>query len=210
VAALSAHLPGGRLHLQHGPIDVVIECWGERAQVRAAYECARLHFQDLLETLVAELPLLRTAIADPCPLARGPVARRMIAAVWPHREVFVTPMAAVAGAVADEILAAMLSQAQLERAFVNDGGDIALRLGPGAACTVGLVPVPDRPSVLGTATIRADGAANDALVRLLASELGAARSEVRIVTGATSRRKLVAVAGVTPETLIARWPGLRV
>jgi len=55
-----------------------------------------------------------------------------------------------------------------------------------------------------------DGAANDALVRLLASELGAARSEVRIVTGATSRRKLVAVAGVTPETLIARWPGLRV
>jgi len=55
-----------------------------------------------------------------------------------------------------------------------------------------------------------DGAANDALVRLLAIELGAARSEVRIVTGATSRRKLVAVAGVTPETLIARWPGLRV
>jgi len=55
-----------------------------------------------------------------------------------------------------------------------------------------------------------DGAANDALVRLLARELDAPRSDVRIVTGATSRRKLVAVVGVAPETLLARWPGLRV
>jgi len=160
VAALSAHLPGGRLHLQHGPIDVVIECWGERAQVRAAYECARLHFQDLLETLVAELPLLRTAIADPCPLARGPVARRMIAAVWPHREVFVTPMAAVAGAVADEILAAMLSQAQLERAFVNDGGDIAIHAAPGEHLEAGIVENPARPQIVSTLRIeRSSGVA---------------------------------------------------
>jgi hypothetical protein len=55
-----------------------------------------------------------------------------------------------------------------------------------------------------------DGAANDALVRLVTRELDVPRTSVRIVTGATSRRKLVAVVGVAPETLVARWPGLRV
>jgi hypothetical protein len=60
------------------------------------------------------------------------------------------------------------------------------------------------------ASAAVEGAANDALIRLLARELDAPRSGVRIVTGATSRRKLVAVIGVAPETLVARWPGLRV
>ena len=55
-----------------------------------------------------------------------------------------------------------------------------------------------------------EGAANNALVRLLAEELGIARRDVRIVAGASSRRKLVVVDGLEPETLVARWPGLRV
>jgi len=100
-----ATLPGGRLHLQHGPIDLVIEAWGERHEIAAAYEQAWRRFQDILETLVAELPILRRAVGPAYPLARGPVARRMVAAVWPHRDVFITPMAAVAGSVADEMLA---------------------------------------------------------------------------------------------------------
>ena len=55
-----------------------------------------------------------------------------------------------------------------------------------------------------------EGAANHALVRLLAEELGVARSEVRIVAGATAREKLVVVDGVDAESIVARWPGLRV
>ena len=55
-----------------------------------------------------------------------------------------------------------------------------------------------------------EGAANHALVRLLADELGVARSEVRIVAGATAREKLVVVDGVDAESIVARWPGLRV
>jgi uncharacterized protein YggU (UPF0235/DUF167 family) len=55
-----------------------------------------------------------------------------------------------------------------------------------------------------------EGAANNALVRLLAEELGVARRDVRIVAGASSRRKLVVVDGLGPEQLVARWPGLRV
>ena len=55
-----------------------------------------------------------------------------------------------------------------------------------------------------------EGAANNALIRLLAEELGIARRDVRIVAGASSRQKLVVVDGVDPEAVVARWPGLRV
>ena len=55
-----------------------------------------------------------------------------------------------------------------------------------------------------------EGAANNALIRLLAEELGIARRDVRIVAGAASRQKLVVVDGVDPGEVVARWPGLRV
>lgn len=54
-----------------------------------------------------------------------------------------------------------------------------------------------------------EGAANNALIRLLAEEIGVSRRDVRIVAGATSRQKLVVVDGVDPEDIVARWPGLR-
>jgi len=55
-----------------------------------------------------------------------------------------------------------------------------------------------------------EGAANNALVRLLADELGVSRRDVRIVAGASSRQKLVVVDGLEADAIIARWPGLRV
>ena len=55
-----------------------------------------------------------------------------------------------------------------------------------------------------------EGAANNALVRLLADELGVARRDIRIVAGATGRRKLVVVDGVSRDAIVAHWPGLRV
>ena len=55
-----------------------------------------------------------------------------------------------------------------------------------------------------------DGAANAALIRVLAAELGIARSDIRIVAGATSRQKLVVVDGMPAEAIVARWPDLRV
>jgi uncharacterized protein (TIGR00251 family) len=55
-----------------------------------------------------------------------------------------------------------------------------------------------------------EGAANNALIRLLADELGIARRDVRIVAGAASRQKLVVVDGIDPDAVVARWPGLRV
>lgn len=54
------------------------------------------------------------------------------------------------------------------------------------------------------------GAANAALLRLLADELDVSRSSVRLVAGATGRRKLVMVDGLLPEDVARRWPGIKV
>jgi uncharacterized protein len=69
---------------------------------------------------------------------------------------FITPMAAVAGAVAEEILGAMLDAGSLKRAYVNNGGDIALHLAPGESFTVGLLDRPDRHGLMRTALIEAE------------------------------------------------------
>jgi uncharacterized protein YggU (UPF0235/DUF167 family) len=55
-----------------------------------------------------------------------------------------------------------------------------------------------------------EGAANNALIRLIADELGIATRDVRIVAGASSRQKLLVVDGIDTESIVARWPGLRV
>ena len=55
-----------------------------------------------------------------------------------------------------------------------------------------------------------DGAANGALIRLLAEELEVPRSDIQLVTGATARRKIVVVDGVDRKALLARWPDLAV
>ena len=129
-------LPDGRrLHLCHGPIDIVAETFGPPAAREAAERALALAFPGILEGLVAELPRLRrpvTGLAHP-PRCRSPVARRMVEAVWPHRTLFVTPMAAVAGAVADHLLAAMAAVPGLAKAYVNNGGDIAFLLTPGTS-----------------------------------------------------------------------------
>lgn len=127
------------LRLEQGPIDVVLRAWGEPGEVARAHAQARERFATILTELVAELPRLREPVGGTYPLFAGAVARRMAAAVWPHRGVFVTPMAAVAGAVAEELLQALLLGRTLEKAFVNDGGDIALHLAPGASLRAGIV-----------------------------------------------------------------------
>jgi ApbE superfamily uncharacterized protein (UPF0280 family) len=148
---------GRRLHLQDGPIDLIVEARGSEASVRAAYDAAARRFTGLLDTLCEELPELRRP-ADPanCRL-QGRVARRMHEAVAPFAsEHFITAMAAVAGSVAEEILGAMVDAAHLDRAYVNNGGDIALHLGEGEHFTVGLVDRPDQPGLMRTTIIEAD------------------------------------------------------
>jgi hypothetical protein len=143
VSALAARsfvaqaLTGGRLHLSEGPIDLVIGAEGLDAD--RAYSQAAAAFDGLLGALTRELHELRRPLGGPAHRVRHPVARAMVRACRPHADLWVTPMAAVAGAVADHVLAAMVEGCDLHRAWVNDGGDIAVHLAPGAALDIGLV-----------------------------------------------------------------------
>ena len=152
-------LPDGRrLHLHDGPIDLIVEAFGVAQEVELAYRAAGARFVTVLDELCGELSCLRRACSPEEVWPRGAVARRMVAAVMPYAtQCFITPMAAVAGAVAEEILAAMVAAAKLSRAYVNDGGDIALHLMADEKFAVGMVERPDRPSLLGTTTLTCGG-----------------------------------------------------
>ncbi len=149
-----ALLADGRLHLQHGPIDCLIRAWGAPAEIQAAYAQAAEAFPHILPALCAELPLLRTPL--PAALPHHPVARAMHKAVSPHASDFITPMAAVAGAVADHLLAALTLGRNLPRAFVNNGGDIAFHLQDGQSLRCGLIADLESPSLDAAFLLHAD------------------------------------------------------
>lgn len=130
-------LAPGRWHLQHGPMDVIVQAEGDALAVAAAHARAWVRFTGLLQELVRELPTLRAPVGEgECPL-QGPVARRMWQACHPFRRDFITPMAAVAGSVAQELLACYVVDG-VQRAWVNNGGDIALHLAAGESARVGV------------------------------------------------------------------------
>lgn len=162
-----------RWHWQHGPIDLVLVAEGEASAVAAAHEAAWSRFQPLLAELVAELPLLRQPALPPGNPLQGPVARQMWAACaalvqglpaddsaavanarCADGRLFLTPMAAVAGAVADALIGCY-RRPGIERAWINNGGDIALHLAPGAQARVGLVADLARLDEPGLAALRA-------------------------------------------------------
>ena len=155
MTAQRARLGDGRLHLNHGPIDLIVEAFGEKAEIEAAYDQAWARFPSILPELTRELAILRRPMGQAMPDLAGPVAQRMAEAAWPFRSRFITPMAAVAGAVAEEMLAALIAGRRLAKAYVNDGGDIALHLGPGEHFTAGIVAELEAPAITGHAEIAA-------------------------------------------------------
>jgi ApbE superfamily uncharacterized protein (UPF0280 family) len=131
-----------RLHLHDGPIDLIVEAFGPAGEIETAYRAASARFVTVLDELCSELSLLRQPCTPETNWPRGSVARRMMAAVMPYSvEYFMTSMVAAA---------------ELSRAYVNDGGDIALHLSEDEQFVVGMVERPDRPSLCGTATVKAD------------------------------------------------------
>ncbi len=160
MTAQRALLPDGRWHFQHGPIDLVIGADGAARAVARAHAAAWARFENVLAELVAELPGLRLPVRGRCAL-RGVVARRMWCACKPFESQFITPMAAVAGAVAQELIGAYAREG-IARAWVNNGGDIALHLATGASVRVGLVadlarvdPAAGAPALDGDFEVRA-------------------------------------------------------
>jgi uncharacterized protein len=150
-------LPDGRrLHLNDGPIDLIVEANAVPEEIHSAYHAAAKRFVSILDELCEELLLLRARATRNSPRPAGQVGRRMADAVAPYGDrCFITPMAAVAGAVAEAVLAAMTEAAHFDRAYVNNGGDIALHLVADQSYTIGMVERPEHPSLLGSAQISA-------------------------------------------------------
>lgn len=151
--AARQRLPDGRWHWVQGPIDLVIGAEGDPSACSAAHESAWQQFGPVLETLVAELPLLRAPCpvspADPRARPAGEVAQRMDLAcsrLARATGLFITPMAAVAGSVADHLIGCY-RRPGVRRAFVNNGGDIALHLVPGERYQIGIVGNLEVPAV---------------------------------------------------------------
>ena len=136
-------LNDGRWHFQHGPIDIVLQLAGEPQACADAIENTWQRFERILPELVSELPYLRQAVFElrqhsfsHCVAQR--MYRAAAQAAFASQDGFVTPMAAVAGSVAQELLP-YLTQAGVDKAFVNNGGDIALYLQAGESWRIGMV-----------------------------------------------------------------------
>ena len=143
------------MHWRHGPIDLIIEAWGEMAAVHRASEAAWLRFQGVLAELMDELPLLRSPTSE-CPSPQGRIARRMVLVTLPFTPEFITPMASVAGCVAEEVCAFFTKEPGVVRAYVNNGGDIAVHLAPGQRMAVGIVANAYRPALDGGVALTGD------------------------------------------------------
>ena len=122
----------------------------------------------------------------------------MAEAVWPFRQHFITPMAAVAGAVAEEMLAALTQGRDLAKAYVNDGGDIALHLAPGERFSIGIVAELAAPAIAG----RAEIAASDAVRGIATSGQGGRSFSLGIADAVTVLARRAAEADAA-ATLIA-------
>ena len=196
--AVAARLPDGRLHLQEGPIDLIIEAFGPAVEIEQAYAQAIERFGDILSGLVNDLPALRRPVGDAAPRLQGLVARRMAEAVWPHRATYITPMAAVAGAVADEMLQALVRGRALDKAYVNDGGDIAFHLAPGQQLRAGIVADLEAPQLSGFATLH-----HDRPVRGIATSGRGGRSFSLGIADSTTVLAATAAAADAAATVIA-------
>jgi uncharacterized protein len=158
MSAQISWLQPNRLHLHHGPIDCIVEAHGSAEDVTAALQAAAELFPTLLPELVANLGRLRSKLGTFAPQVWGETAQRMVAACWPHRAIFITPMAAVAGSVADTLLAHMLARAPtLSKVFVNNGGDIALHLTEGEIFKLAIAHDPNALHFSGIIEISANG-----------------------------------------------------
>lgn len=138
--ATAAFLSGERLHLQQGPINLVIKAYGASVSVAKAYDTMIANFPALLSSLVADLPLLKQLFVEKIVAVSDPTAKRMVSSVSPYVGEFITPMAAVAGSVADQVISWVHSVAGITKCFVNNGGDIAVYLADGESIDIGVVP----------------------------------------------------------------------
>ncbi len=207
----TALLPDGRLHLHHGPIDLIVQAHGPgRAQ---ALSRATARFQTVLGSLAAILPDLRRPVTPTTrPFPDNPIANRMLDATRPFMGHVVTPMAAVAGAVADEVLQTIAATPGIPKAWVNNGGDIAVHLTPGETFLAAIAGTPStqitlthRDEVRGIATSGWRGRSHSLgiadSVTVLAKTTAAADAAATLIANAVDLPGHPAISRAAAQTL---------
>ena len=119
---------GRSLQLRCGPTHAVASCSGSPEAMHRAYQKLVDRFAEIIPELVGELNWLRTELPYDIAQLNGRIARAMYTACEPYRGERITPMSAVAGAIAEHLLHLMSSEHGICKAWVNNGGDIALYL----------------------------------------------------------------------------------
>ena len=129
-----------RLFLNHGPIDIVLEAFGKDKPL--AYEKAKKYFSTLLNELVLDMDLLKKEVV-PHRNFNNKISQSMQNATEKFYPEFITPMAAVAGSVADNILNVLVKDTKLEKAYVNNGGDVSFYLTENQTVKSSLASIPN-------------------------------------------------------------------
>ena len=204
-----------RLHLQHGPIDLILHVDASEEIRKRLYSTAKKRFSTVLQELVVEMDLLKQPWSADLPDPKGGIAQKMCFAVR-GSDIFVTPMAAVAGAVADEVLEAMLYEAknpdpcleEIQRMYVNNGGDIAFWLNAGESFSIGVVDNPGIPELNARVSLT-----YESLVRGIATSGWRGRSQSLGIADAVTVLAGSAATADAAATLIANdvnvdYPGI--
>jgi len=144
-------LDGGRILAECGPMRLVIAAWlGGIPQRELCIRAAEEAFL-LLERIARHRRLLSRRYQEMPDDLDNFQALKMIRsalAVDPT----LTPMAAVAGTIADGV-ASFLSRRGMTRIIVNNGGDVAIRTAPGESVKVGIRPSLSRGDIADILTV---------------------------------------------------------
>jgi ApbE superfamily uncharacterized protein (UPF0280 family) len=129
-----------------GPMRLVIRAWNRsQPQIKLARRAAQESFS-YLERIARSKRLLSRSWPQIEQLPEDDLARTMISSVKTVGDADLTPMAAVAGTVADAVADWLVGE-KVDRVIVDNGGDISVRLQAGKTATVGIRPRIDSPLV---------------------------------------------------------------
>ena len=129
-----------KLFLRHGPINIVLEAIGIDKDL--AYQNVKGYFETLLEQLVLDMDLLKKEVVFNRKF-NNKISQSMQDATEKYSPTFITPMAAVAGSIADNILRVLINDTNLEKAYVNNGGDVSFYLNKNQIMKSSLAAIPN-------------------------------------------------------------------
>ena len=122
-----------------GPMRLAIRAWqNSRPQIALGRQAAQASFT-YLEAVAKHKTVLSDFAGNIKALPENDLAQRMIESVRAIGDIDLTPMAAVAGTLADAVADWLFIRGS-SKVVVDNGGDIAIRLAAGETATVGIRP----------------------------------------------------------------------